>query len=241
MNQALERLAALQGRDSELQRLVERLRALPARLARAQERLKAAQAAVEAQRERLRQLGLARREGEHEVEGLLAQERKFQAQTMQVKTNEELWALQREIAQVHGRRSDLETGVLQRMEEEEAGRGEAARLERLVAEAQAQLAQDEAAAAAERAALEAEQARVAAQRAALAEEVPPELRARYERVRAGRGDPALVPLVRGACGGCWTAQPPQRVQEAKQGELVVVCEFCGRLIVGLEAEGPRPA
>jgi uncharacterized protein len=241
MNPALERLSALQGRDSELQRLAERLRALPARLARTQEKLKAALAAVEAHRERVRQLGLARREGEREVEGLLAQERKFQAQTMQVKTNEELWALQREIAQVHAKRSDLETGVLQRMEEEEAGRGEIARLERVVADAQAQLAQDESAVAAERATLEAEQAQLAARRAALAEEVPPELRARYERVRAGRGDPAVVALVRSACGGCWTAQPPQRVQEAKQGELIVVCEFCGRLIVGVEAEAPRPA
>jgi hypothetical protein len=238
---ALERLTALQGRDAELQRIADRLRVLPSRLAKSREKLQAARAALEGHRERLRQVGVARRDGEREVEGLLAQERKFQGQTILVKTNEELWALQREIDQVQAKRSDLETGVLLRMEEEESGRGETARLERLVAEAQAQLAQDEAVAAAEQAALEAEQARVEGERARLADEVPAELRTRYERVRAARGSPALVPLVRGACGGCWTAQPPQRVQEARQGELLVICEFCGRLIVGVETEAPRPA
>jgi len=55
-------------------------------------------------------------------------------------------------------------------------------------------------------------------------------------VLKSRGSPAVVMLMRNACGGCMSAQPPQRVAEARMGELVVVCEFCGRLIVGVEGE-----
>ena len=43
---------------------------------------------------------------------------------------------------------------------------------------------------------------------------------------------AVVPLEKNACGGCQTAQPPQRVQEVRGGDRLVICEFCGRLIIG---------
>jgi hypothetical protein len=241
VNSDLARLLDVQARDSELARIESVLRALPARLTRVEERLSAAKAALEAHRERLLRLATQRRGGEQEVEALLAQERKFQNQTTLVKTNEELWALKREIEQVQARRSELETGVLEHMEEEQVGRRETARLEGRVSEVAAEVEREAQAVAAERARLAAEQERVAAERAALAAGVSPELKARYERVRAGRGDPGVVSLVRGACGGCLTAQPPQRVNEVRQGELLVVCEFCGRLIVGMEGEGQRPA
>jgi hypothetical protein len=241
MTPTLERLVALQTRDTELARIETQLRALPARVAKVEERLKAARAALEAHHQRLRQLEIDRRAGEREVEALLAQERKFQGQTMQVKTNEELWALKHEIELVHAQRSALETAVIERMEAEEAGRRETGRLEHSVSEAAGALEQETEAGAQARTSLEGGKARAAAERAALVAELEPELRARYERVRHSRGDPAVVPLVRNACGACLTAQPPQRLQEVKQGDIVVVCEFCGRLIVGLEGDGPRLA
>jgi hypothetical protein len=241
VNADLERLIALQAQDARASAAAAALAALPARRGRAEDKVQAARDLLTAQRERLRLLEKARREGEREVEALLAEEKRFQGQTMLVKTNEELWALKREIERVQARRSELETAVLVGMDEEEAGRREAARLERGVADAGAQLEAERAAIENERGRLEDEGLRAQRNREELAVEVPAETRARYERVRSRRGDLAVVPLVRGACGGCLTAQPPQRVQEVRQGEILVVCEFCGRLIVGVEGDPGRPS
>jgi len=241
MKPALERLAALSRLDTRLQGIEQQLKRLPENEKKAQVRLSDAVAALDAYRERLKQVELARREGEREAEALTQQERKFQSQTMQVKSNEELWALQREIQTVKTRRSEIETLVLERMEEEETKKREASSFDKGVAEAKAHVSQVAATSAAEREKLEAEREQVTAERDAVLEEVPRDWRARYERVRASRGSPAVVPLVRNACAGCMTQQPPQRLQEARMGDVVVVCEFCGRLIVGIEGEAPGPA
>jgi hypothetical protein len=232
MKPALEQLAALSRLDTRLQGIETALKKLPETENKAKSKLKDATSALDAYRERLKQIELARRSDEREAETLVEQERKFQGQTVQVKSNEELWALQREIKAVQARRSDIETRVLERMEEEETKKREASSFDRGVADAKAQVAAVEQTSAAERSRLEVERAKIQAERDALLAEVPREWRARYERVRLSRGSPAVVALLRNACGGCLTAQPPQRVQEVRLGENVVVCEFCGRLIVG---------
>jgi len=236
MTPALERLVALARLDARLQGLEQSLQQLPERENKAKARLGTAKSALESHKDRVRQLERARRESEVEVESLVAQERKYQGQTMQVKTNEELWALQREIKSVMARRSEIETKVLEGMEEEDARKREASGFDRGVAEAQAQLTEVTNAAAEERGRLEAERETLRTERAEVIAGLTQEWRARYERVLKSRGSPAVVMLMRNACGGCMTAQPPQRVQEARMGELVVVCEFCGRLIVGVEGE-----
>jgi predicted nucleic acid-binding Zn-ribbon protein len=241
MNAALERLSELSKLDTRLQAIEQSLQRLPENEKKAQSRLTDATSALDGHRERLKQIELARREGEREAESLTQQERKFQSQTMQVKSNEELWALQREIQTVKARRSELETLVLERMEEEEAKKREGSKFDKGVAEAKTHVSQVAATNAAERERLEAERAQVKGERDALLEQVPREWRSRYERVRQSRGSPAVVSLVRNACAGCLSAQPPQRVQEVRIGEMVVVCEYCGRLIVGVEGEAPSPA
>jgi len=241
MTPALERLVALARLDARLQGLEQSLHQLPERENKAKARLAAAKAALESHKDRVKQLERARRESESEVESLVAQERKYQGQTMQVKTNEELWALQKEIAGVRGRRSELETSVLERMEEEAGKRRETPALERTVAEARAHLEAEIQSVEEERERLGAERQARAAERDRVLAELPPDLAARSGRVRQSRGNPAVVRLMRNACGGCLTAQPPQRVQEVRAGDLMVICEFCGRLIVGAEADAPRPA
>lgn len=236
MKPALEQLAALSRLDTRLQGIETTLRKLPETETKAKSKLRDATSALDAYRERLKQLELARRTDEREAETLVEQERKFQSQTMQVKSNEELWALQREIKSVQARRSDIETRVLERMEEEETKKREGPSFDRGVADAKAQVAEVEQTSAAERSRLEADRAQILAERDQLLEAIPREWRSRYERIRQSRGSPVVVTLMRNACGGCLTAQPPQRVQEVRLGEAVVVCEFCGRLIVGVEGE-----
>jgi len=42
---------------------------------------------------------------------------------------------------------------------------------------------------------------------------------------------AVVPVVRNACGGCFTTIPPQRIVEIRKMDNVIICEVCGRILV----------
>ena len=54
----------------------------------------------------------------------------------------------------------------------------------------------------------------------------------YKRIRkAARNGLAVVTIDRDACGGCFSKIPPQRQTEIKMHKKVIVCEYCGRIIV----------
>ena len=58
------------------------------------------------------------------------------------------------------------------------------------------------------------------------------LLAAYERIRkAERNGLAVVTVERGACAGCFNKIPPQRQLEIKMRKKIIVCEFCGRILV----------
>lgn len=54
----------------------------------------------------------------------------------------------------------------------------------------------------------------------------------YKRIRKqARNGLAVVPIERDACGGCFSKIPPQRQSEIKMHKKVIVCEYCGRILV----------
>ncbi|MFR9566857.1 MAG: C4-type zinc ribbon domain-containing protein, partial [Rikenellaceae bacterium] len=54
----------------------------------------------------------------------------------------------------------------------------------------------------------------------------------YSRIRGNvRNGLAVVTVKRDACGGCFNRIPPQRQLEVRQGRKIIVCEYCGRILV----------
>ncbi len=54
----------------------------------------------------------------------------------------------------------------------------------------------------------------------------------YNRIRSNvRNGLAVVTVRRDACGGCFNRIPPQRQVEIRQGKKIIVCEYCGRILV----------
>ena len=54
----------------------------------------------------------------------------------------------------------------------------------------------------------------------------------YRRIRSNvRNGLAVVTVKRDACGGCFNRIPPQRQAEIRQGKKIIVCEYCGRILV----------
>ena len=57
----------------------------------------------------------------------------------------------------------------------------------------------------------------------------------YTRIRKNvRNGLAVVKVERDACGGCFSKIPPQRQLEIKLNKKIIVCEYCGRILVDNE-------
>lgn len=56
----------------------------------------------------------------------------------------------------------------------------------------------------------------------------------YDRIRKAKKGRAIVPVKRGACGGCFAKVPPQKILELRQHDRIYHCEHCGRIIVSDE-------
>ncbi|HLN56215.1 MAG TPA: C4-type zinc ribbon domain-containing protein [Bacteroidales bacterium] len=54
----------------------------------------------------------------------------------------------------------------------------------------------------------------------------------YKRIRTNaRNGLAVVPVKRDACGGCFNQIPPQRQLDIRSRKKIIVCEYCGRILV----------
>ncbi|MEI6348436.1 MAG: C4-type zinc ribbon domain-containing protein [Bacteroidota bacterium] len=57
----------------------------------------------------------------------------------------------------------------------------------------------------------------------------------YKRIRKGaRNGLAVVKVERDACGGCFNKIPPQRILDIRMHKKIIVCEYCGRVLIDEE-------
>jgi uncharacterized protein len=66
----------------------------------------------------------------------------------------------------------------------------------------------------------------------LEEAIEPRLVSAYNRIRKNaRNGLAVVTVERNACGGCFNKIPPQRQADIASRKKIIVCEYCGRILV----------
>ena len=57
----------------------------------------------------------------------------------------------------------------------------------------------------------------------------------YNKIRGNvRNGLAVVPVQRGACGGCFNVVPAQKQAEVREKKKLIVCEHCGRVLADVE-------
>jgi|SRR5574344_1257945 uncharacterized protein len=62
--------------------------------------------------------------------------------------------------------------------------------------------------------------------------IEPRLLTAFKRIRkSARNGLAVVSVQRDACGGCFNKIPPQRQMDIRIGKKVIVCEYCGRIMI----------
>jgi len=69
--------------------------------------------------------------------------------------------------------------------------------------------------------------------------IEPRLLTAFKRIRKNvRNGLSVVTIQRDACGGCFNKIPPQRQMEIRLRKKVIVCEYCGRILVDPDIETP---
>ncbi len=74
----------------------------------------------------------------------------------------------------------------------------------------------------------------------LESKIEPRLLAAFKRIRKNaRNGLGVVYIQRNACGGCFNRIPAQRQAEIKMHKKIIVCEYCGRIMIDPELAGVK--
>ena len=71
--------------------------------------------------------------------------------------------------------------------------------------------------------------------------IEPRLLQSFKRIRKNsRNGLGIVYVQRDACGGCFNKIPPQRQLDIRSRKKIIVCEYCGRIMIDPELAGITP-
>ncbi|HEY7790436.1 MAG TPA: C4-type zinc ribbon domain-containing protein [Vicinamibacterales bacterium] len=230
MHVDLERLIRLQQLDSAADAARRRIGEQPERSRALQSRLDEAQALVDAARTRLTDSQTARRTVEKEVAVIQGRLTKFKDQLMEVKTNREYQAMQKEIEVAQVEVKSMEDQILDGMLEAES-------LTAAVKDAERALKAEQSAIDAERRTMDEEVARLSkevdsavAARQALVAQVDARLMATYDQVARNRKGVAVAEAKDGHCTICHVRLRPQVFNEIRRNESIMQCDSCQRIL-----------
>ena len=70
--------------------------------------------------------------------------------------------------------------------------------------------------------------------------IEPRLLSAFKRIRKNsRNGLGIVYVQRDACGGCFNKIPPQRQLDIRMRKKIIVCEYCGRIMIDPELAGVK--
>jgi len=72
------------------------------------------------------------------------------------------------------------------------------------------------------------------QRHRIAQRISTDMLVIYDRIRRAKDGIAVVPIKRGACGGCYKTVPPQLNLLLRKNDGLHFCENCGRILIAEE-------
>ncbi len=230
MKQTLQALLVVQDRDLRILTRQKEIEDIPTRRAQILRHLEGAKQDVETAREELKKSTARMHEIEVEIDVIKGQVKRHQDQQLQIKSNTEYKALEKEMAREREKIRVLEDQQLERMEQIEIDRKVVDERKAVLAEEEGHIQEDLDMLDERAAHLQAELASLMEERKALAENVDPVSLARYDRVFTHWKADAIVGIEDRTCRGCHMNLPPQVVQDVKRGDTLVSCTFCNRFL-----------
>ena len=233
MAHPLEALLVLQEKDRKIAKLHREIRDIPARKADIEKQLEGAKHRLSQAREALKKSTADLKQLEIEVGSHSEKIIKYKQQQMESKTNEQYRAFLQEIATAEKNISGLEDREIVLMDQVDAAK-------KVIAEREAELKEEEGGVSEEQGMLEDRLKEVQddlnalmADRGRITSNVNPSLLLKYERLFKNKGDFAVVSVEKDHCSGCHMRLPPQVTNDAINPAKLVICNFCGRMLINL--------
>ena len=231
MRESLQRLIELQKVDTKLLEIEELRGSLPQEvdglkkdLGDTKETLKTSQDKIKAIDKKIR-----------EIEGNILQcnEKldKYKEQLYAVTTNKEYDALTHELETMQGAINESESQILELMEEKDENEEITMNSKTLLEEIQQDLKSKSKELKKRISETKSVEVDFLKKREKITPDISKSLISKYEKIRVAKNGRAIVPVVRGACGGCFHTLPPQLVVEVKKLNKIIHCEACGRVLV----------
>lgn len=230
MNSDLELLLKLQVIDYDIGELERSKEYLPDMMGNLKHEISDAQTKLDAVTSELEEAKIRQKNLELEVSSKEAELQKFQQQMMSIKTNKEYDALVGQIDSVKESISSFETELLELIDR-------IAELEKLMVEYREKVSHVEENNNKQLQILQDKIANIGntmsgkmTYRTEVSSAIPKPILTIYERVRKGKGGTVVVVVKRRACGACYKALTPKKVQEIKKGDRILTCDNCGRIM-----------
>lgn len=230
MHPDLQHLIHLQELDLAAERMRRRVADMPAARAALDARVAARTSAVDEVKQRGAANQAARREIEKELAAVQGRLSKFKGQLMEVKTNKEYQAMQKEISVAEAEVSAQETRLLERMEEADVLAVELKAAEAALKSDQAEAAREGQQLEAERVDVERALQRATEERHAVVGQVSKEALAVFDRVAHGRKGLAVAEARDGLCTVCHVRLRPQVFNEVRRNDSLIQCDSCTRIL-----------
>ncbi|UCD94777.1 MAG: hypothetical protein JSU69_01620 [Candidatus Zixiibacteriota bacterium] len=157
--------------------------------------------------------------------------KKLQAQMMSIKTNKEYDALISQIDNAKETISDKETEILELIEKIEKLESSIDDYNKKAEEIKEQNEKQLAILQEKMDSVGSKIDSKEGERSRIMVKVPKRTMSVYERIRKNRGGDVVVPVRKRACGACYKALPPHRIQEIKRGDQIITCDNCGRMLL----------
>ncbi len=234
MEKKLRQLYALQLIDSQLDEIEEMKGDLPGEVRSLEETVSSVSAKLASLEETMRTAFTQRENADNEILSLKEKMEHYKEQQLHVRNNKEYDALTREmdhaaetIAKLTKEMNALENKGTVARTDIETTKKDLEEAKALLEEKKGELAEVSKS-------TEEEELKYHHERQKALARISKQDLAMYERIRKAKNGRAVVPLKKNACGGCFTAVPPQKVLELKQNNKFYTCERCGRIVVSEE-------
>jgi predicted nucleic acid-binding Zn-ribbon protein len=237
MNPDLERLIRLQQLETFVDDARRKLADQPERARTLEARLESAKEALVSAKQKLAENQTDRRAIEKELAVIQGRLSKFKDQLMEVKTNREYQAMQKEIEIAQGEVRALEDRILVRMLEADELAATVKRGESALSSEQKAVAEERVLLDREMASLQQELDNAIAARQALIREIDRHSLAIFEQVARVRKGVAVAEARDGICTICHVRLRPQVFNDIRRNDSIIQCESCQRILYFVRPPG----
>lgn len=185
---------------------------------------------VEAAEQRLKDEKINHSKLENELKSLQELRSNKNLQTLEVKTNEQLWALQKEIKFIEEKASDVELQIIQAMEDIESRQQEFNEAKTIFEKQKKSNDEEISKLKSEVGGVEDDLAKARESYNALAAKIPSRYGSLLERIQSLRGGEAMARAVNSACSICHFRIRPQAFLELKLAKAIHQCPNCSRIL-----------